>query len=643
MFRNFKVFTHFKIPLVFMAILGLVLIPVVAVRYSPLIAGMTDIGLLGLVAAIGALTLYSHLRQHVFTGVVLGTIIATLVACHLMPGDWLWIPLVSLTTFVLQGAFADSLQEKHSLQRAFPFFAHLRSFFELIRDEIRQYIIEDDTEGKPASRDDRTFVYQAAKNELNDISFGTKRDYHKPGQIHIPNSGFAVPDREPIDLAPIVLGPNRRVPAKLYGRFGVGDMSFGSLGANAVQSLSSGAKYGLKFMETDGESRPGLICTGEGGLTEYHTNGVHVKPNWSQRFGWAGAFALSHVSKKYRREPFPVEQDIGAGQIMLEVGTGKFGMRTDTGEFDWDRLAEVTQNPDIVAVKIKIAQGAKPGGGGILPGAKVTPEISKIRGIKMGEDCISPNAWDEFHNVPSMMEFIARIQEVSGKPVGIKIVVGQKQFIVDIASWMAAHPNEGPDFIHVDGGEGGTGAAPLMLADFVGMAILNALPLLDNVLREHGVRDRVVLMSSGKVFNPAQLFIHLALGSDYVLGARGFMFSLGCIQAAKCATGECPVGVTTHHPWLQRALVPRIKYVRVANYMQAMHKQLIKLLRVAGVRDTFELNRSHLLFVRDREEVDGRLVYPYPSGHDQPRTPPVPADYTRAEYVRPTQRPAIHV
>lgn len=644
MFRNFKVFTHFKIPLVFFATGILLLIPISALRYSATLADMSELAILGASAAIGAIALWCHMRQHAFVGVVLGTVVATFIAAHLMPGDWLWIPLTTVISFVIQGALADSLQEKHSLQRSFPFFAHLRQFFELIRDEIRQYLIEDDTEGKPASRDDRSFVYQAAKNELNDISFGTKRDYHKPGQIHIPNSAFPIPDREPIELAPIVLGPNRRVPAILHGRFGIGDMSFGSLGANAVQSLSSGAKFGLKFMEKpNGPKKPGLICTGEGSLTEYHRNGVHIKPTTAQKFAWAGAFAMSHFSDKYRREPFPIEEDLGSGQIMLEAGTGKFGLRTEDGAFDWALYGDIMQDPNIVATKIKIAQGAKPGGGGILPAEKITPEIAKIRRIRMGEDCLSPNAWDEFHDVESMMAFIAQMQEVSGKPVGIKIVVGQKKFIVDIAEWMAAHPGEGPDFIHVDGGEGGTGAAPLMLADFVGMSIMNALPLLDNVLREHGVRDRVVLMSSGKVFNPAQLFIHLALGADYVLGARGFMFSLGCIQAAKCATGECPVGVTTHHPWLQRALVPRIKYVRVANYMQAMHKQLIKLLRVAGVRDTFELNRSHLMFVKDREEVDGRLVYPYPSGHDAPRTPPVPADYVRPEYVRPTQRQAVHV
>jgi glutamate synthase domain-containing protein 2 len=570
----------------------------------------------GILALSATLSIRSYLKRKPWPAVVLGTAAIAMVVGHLSGSAWL-TAAVAVLSFLGQTAVHDMLQAKHSLERAFPVLAHFRRFAELIRPEIQQYWIERDTEGKPATRDDRSFCYAASKGELTDISFGTKRDYHKPGQIHIRNATFPVPDREPIDLPPIVLGPGRRHPAFIWGRLGVGDMSFGSLGRNAVEALASGAgKAGI------------LLSTGEGGLTPYHLNGVYIKPAFTQYVAWACAYAMSFVSKNWKREPMPRAGYVGSGQIMLEIGTGKFGCRTASGDFDYDRFAAITSNPKVVAVKIKLAQGAKPGGGGILPGVKVTREIAFIRGIPEGKDCVSPNTWSEFNDVPSMMRFIGKLQEISGKPVGIKIVIGEEKFINEVAEWMRDHPGQGPDFIHVDGGEGGTGAAPLMLADFVGAPILHAIPLVDNVLRKNGVRDRVVLMSSGKVFNPGQLLIQLALGSDYVFAARGFMFALGCIQAMKCATGECPAGVTTHHKWLQRALVPRVKYIRVANYAETMHKHLVKLLRVVGVRDTYELTRNHITIVAGtHNEVSGEVAHPYPAGCAQPQVPQIPATF----------------
>lgn len=565
-------------------------------------------------ALLAMSSLYCYATRRPFAGVCLGSVGFAAVAGIVSGGAAGVIALTLFATFVVQALTHDLLQRKHSLERAFPGLAHFRRFAELIRPEIQQYWIEKDTEGKPANRDDRSFVYASSKNELNDISFGTKRDYHKPGQIHIRNHTFPVSDREKIELPPIVIGPNRRIPAIVWGRFGVGDMSFGSLGRNAVEALASGAgRAGI------------LLSTGEGGLSPYHQNGVFAKVTVYTRLAWLFAYCMSFVSKGWRREPYPRSGYIGSGQIMFEMGTGKFSVRTENGDFDYDKYRDIMANPKVVASKIKLAQGAKPGGGGILPGAKVTPEIAGIRGIPVGKDCLSPNTWSEFNDVPSMMAFIAKLQEISGKPVGIKIVIGDEGFINEVAEWMAANPNQGPDFIHVDGGEGGTGAAPLMLADFAGQSILDALPLVDNVLRKNNVRNRVVLMSSGKVFNPAQLLIQLALGADFVFGARGFMFSLGCIQAMKCATGKCPTGVTTHHKWLQRALVPQVKYIRVANYAETMHKQLIKLLRVVGVRDTFQLSRHHLTIVTSTlKEMGVDVVCPYPHGSEAriPQTPP---------------------
>jgi glutamate synthase domain-containing protein 2 len=610
-------FSKFTIPLFFLGAALVGSIPMIAVALSHAQADHNVMILFSATAFLSALSALSYWKWKPFLGVLFGTAAAGLLASHFLAGSTWLIVGATVLAFLTQAGLHDFMQPKHSLERAFPLLAHFRRFAELIRPEIQQYWIEKDTEGKPATRDERSFVYATSKGEPSDISFGTKRDYHKPGQIHIRNHTFPIPDKVPIKLSPIVLGPNRRQPAVIHGRFGVSDMSFGSLGRNAVESLASGA------------GRAGvLLSTGEGGLTPYHLNGVNMNVTWPQLIGWACAYAMSFISSNYRREPMPRSGHIGSGQIMVEIGTAKFGFRTQDGEFDYNRYVEVMANEHCVATKIKLAQGAKPGGGGHLPGAKVTPEIAAIRGIPVGKDCISPNTFSEFSDVPTMMAFIAKLQELSGKPVGIKIVIGEEQFINDVAQWMQAHPAEGPDFIHVDGGEGGTGAAPLMLADYAGMSILNAIPLVDNVLRKHGVRDRVVLMSSGKAFTPAQVFIQLCLGSDFVFGARGFMFALGCIQAMRCASGQCPTGVTTHLPWLQRALVPRIKYIRVANYAETMHKHLIQLCRVAGVHDTFELNRSNLLIVGGTfREVDGAIIHAYPSGQAEPRTPPTPATY----------------
>ncbi|MBY0358553.1 MAG: FMN-binding glutamate synthase family protein [Candidatus Obscuribacterales bacterium] len=541
-------------------------------------------------------------------------------------GTWLAV-LFGVLGPILVTTVYDVFQWMHSLRRSFPFISRFRWMAEGIRDEIQQYFIERDTDPNPGgTREDWEWCIGASKNQLHDISLGSSQDYHKPGKIHIRNATFPVPSSEPINFKPLVLGAGRRnadgslvcrKPAFVYGRFGVGDMSFGSLGQNAVESLASGA------------GRAGvLLSTGEGGLTPYHLRGVNYKPSLLNYLGWAVAYVLSFVSRRWRRVPMPKRGYIGSGQIMLELGTAKFGCRTATGAFDYDKFAAVTANPHVVAIKLKMAQGAKPGGGGILPGAKVTKEIASIRGIPEGKDCHSPNTWSEFHDVPSMMAFIARLQAISGKPVGVKIVIGREDFINEVAEWMRDNPNHGPDFIHVDGGEGGTGAAPLPLADYVGMSILKALPLVDNVLRKNGVRDRVILMSSGKVFNPSQLFIQLALGADYVFGARGFMNAMGCIRARRCAEGTCPTGIATHHKWLQRALVPRVKYIRVANYAEAMHSWLKVLLRVTGHRDTHELSRCDLTIVAGSLNETGMELYlPYPKDQEMLPLAPIPESY----------------
>lgn len=511
----------------------------------------------------------------------------------------------------------DLFQRKHSLGRAFPALWRARLVAEEVRPEFQQYFIETNTSGKPASRNDRSWAYASAKGQRTDISFGTEKDYHQSGQIHIRHKGMPLPDRIPIRLKPLVLGPERRHPAYLFGRFGVSDMSFGSIFERAKQAITTGAA-----------EAGAAVCTGEGGLTPYDFSGVFAGSVFVEHASWYVRHHLFGWARKARRaETEPKSRYLGGAQLIPEIGTAKFGFKNQDGSFDWERYKAFMQDPSCIASKIKLHQGAKPGGGGHLPGSKVNTLIARVRRVQEGEECISPNCFDEFDDVPAMMSFIARAQEESGKPVGIKIAIGDDTFIEAIARWMEDHPGSGPDFIHVDGGEGGTGAAPLMLADYVGMSILHAIPLVDNVLRRHHVRDRVILMSSGKVFNPAQLFIQLAMGADYVFGARGVMFSLGCIQAKKCGSNNCPSGVATNHWWLKRALVPREKYVRVANYIKAMNTYLITLLRVVNKTDTYLLTRNDIMQVRTNGEMPMDKLIPYPQDCDQQRLPPIAETY----------------
>lgn len=522
------------------------------------------------------------------------------------------IGLPCLLTFLY-----DLFQRKHSLGRAFPALWRGRLVAEELRPEFQQYFIETNTSGKPASRNDRSWSYASAKGDPTDISFGSEKEYHQNGQIHIRHKGMPIRDRVPIRLAPLVLGPTRRHPAFLHGRFGVSDMSFGSIFERAKQAITSGAA-------TAGAP----VCTGEGGLTPYDFSGVYVQRGPKDLLSWYVRHnLLGWANRKWREEPKQVSRYLGGAPLIAEIGTGKFGFKNPDGSFDWDRYKAFMADASCIASKFKLHQGAKPGGGGHLPGYKVNKLISDIRRIPQGIDCVSPNTFDEFDDVPSMMAFIGRAQEETGKPVGIKIAIGDDSFIESIARWMSENPGKGPDFIHLDGGEGGTGSAPLMLADYVGMSILHAIPLVDNVLRKYGVRDRLLVMSSGKVFNPAQLFIQLALGSDYVFGARGVMFSLGCIQAKKCGTNKCPSGVATNHWWLKRALVPTEKYLRTANYITAMNKYLVTLLRVAGKTDTFHLTRNDIMQVTSAGEIPMDQIIPYPVGCDQLRVPQVAATH----------------
>jgi glutamate synthase domain-containing protein 2 len=469
----------------------------------------------------------------------------------------------------------DLLQKDHAILRNFPILGHARYAIEMLGPELRQYLYMGDREEKPFDRVTRSYIYATAKAQNNKIGFGTQRDYTALGEVHFLHSMFPVPEkRMPKTFTPLVIGPKRRNPYFCTARIGIADMSFGALSQEAIQALRKGATLAGIHM-----------CTGEGGLTDYH-----------------------------------LDED---GLVMAEIGPGKFGYRTLDGQLDMDKVRKVAALKQVVSFHLKLSQGAKPGAGGMLPKEKITEEIARIRGIRMGEDCISPNSWDEFSDIVSLCAVLTMLQEETGKPVGIKIAVGDKRYIELLALYMQITGN-GPDYIILDGGEGGTGAAPMMLADHVGMSIEHALPMVDNIFRKFGVRDDVTIISSGKVATPADIARHLAKGADLVHIARGFMLSIGCIMALKCHTNHCPTGIATQDPWLRHGLDPQRKGIRAYNYANGLAKELLILMSTMGVTETWQLRRRMFVMVTEPGVVrplDSKHLYPYPVGRDGPRNP----------------------
>ena len=413
----------------------------------------------------------------------------------------------------------DLVQTRHAVLRNYPISAHLRFLLEHMRPEMRQYFFESETDGMPFSRSQRAIVYQRAKMALDKRPFGTQRDTHAHGYEWLRHSiaprpvateGFRVK----------VGGPDCARPYSL-SVFNISAMSFGALSANAIRALNKGAALGGFAHDT-----------GEGGLSPYH------------------------------RE--------GGGDIIWEIASGYFGCRTLDGRFDADKFALAAANEQIKMIEIKLSQGAKPGHGGVLPAAKVTAEIAAIRGVEQGKDCISPSGHSAFSTPKELTEFIARLRALSGgKPVGFKLCVGHPWEFLGVCKAMV-ETGIYPDFIVVDGMEGGTGAAPLEFADHLGMPMREGLVFVRNALIGIGARDRIRIGCSGKIINAFDIARATALGADWCNAARGFMFALGCIQSLSCNTDRCPTGVTTQDPTRARALVVADKTERVRNYHRSM-------------------------------------------------------------------------
>ena len=461
------------------------------------------------------------------------------------------IGLIILTSIIFY--IIDKTQTKHTIRRNFPVIGRFRWLFEYLGEFFRQYFFAQDREELPFNRAQRTWVYKSAKGNNNTVAFGSTRNLDRRGAMIFLNCAFPVMKKDSVEAEHMIIGPFARNPFTTSSFFNISAMSFGALSKPAVQSLSHGAK------------KAGIwLNTGEGGLSPYHLE--------------------------------------GGCDIVYQFGTAKYGARTKDGEFDFDKLKEIGKIPQVKMIELKLAQGAKPGKGGILPAEKVTEEIARIRGIEPGKPSISPNRHPEIKSVTELLDMLNKIRETSGLPVGFKMVMGTDEWLHELFTEIRQRGIESaPDFITLDSGDGGTGAAPQSLMDDVGMVIKESLPMLVDLRNEYGLKDRVRIIASGKLITPAEVAWALCAGADFINNARGFLFSLGCIQALKCNKNTCPTGITTHDPKLQKGLVVENKTERVANFAKHMISEVGIIAHACGVTEPRKLKRSHVRMVFSNE------------------------------------------
>ncbi|MFI6960383.1 FMN-binding glutamate synthase family protein [Streptomyces sp. NPDC050255] len=469
-------------------------------------------------------------------------------------------------------AARDLVQKKHALLRNFPVVGHARYLLETIGPELRQYVVTSNEEERPFSRDQRTWIYASAKEENNYFGFGTDVDVeHVQGHAYVKQRTFAgaLPDlhdpQSPLPSAKVLGGPRGRAKAfRPASVVNISAMSFGSLSGPAVTALNKGAALAGAMQNT-----------GEGGLSPYHRNG---------------------------------------GDLILQIGTSYFGCRNEDGTFSLDKLKDVVAGAPVKAIEIKLSQGAKPGLGGLLPGAKVTPEIAGIRGIPVGEDCASPSRHTAFHDVDSMLDFVELLATATGLPVGIKSAVGEMSFWEELATLMA-RGDRGVDFVTVDGGEGGTGAAPLIFSDSVSLPFRMGFSRVYGAFAERGLTDDITFIGSGKLGLPENAVVAFALGVDMINVAREAMLSIGCIQAQKCHTDKCPTGIATQDPWLVRGVDAPSKATRAAVYLRTLRKELLKISGAVGVAHPALITTNDIEIMNgDYEARTLASVYGYKDG-----------------------------
>ncbi len=457
------------------------------------------------------------------------------------PGVWwsmiFWGPLMVV-------GFIDMTQSQQSIRRNFPLIGHLRYLMEFIRPEISQYFVESNSSGRPFSREERSVIYQRAKNVRDTIPFGTQKDLYQVGYEWV-NHSILPKQVDPLSLRVTIGGPLCKQPYSA-SIFNIGAMSYGSLSKQAVMAFNEGAKL-------DGFAHN----TGEGGLSQYHLE--------------------------------------GGGDLVWQIGTGYFSCRKEDGSFCPDKFKEKSRLPQVKMIELKISQGAKPGGGGILPAAKVTQEIAQVRGVHVGWTVVSPAAHPGCDTPITLLAFIARLRELSGgKPVGFKLCIGKRHEFLALCKAMI-RTGIMPDYIAVDGGEGGTGAAPLEFSNHIGYPLTEGLVFVQNALVGFGLRDKIKIIASGRVTAGFGMVHHMVLGADVIYSARGMMMALGCIQALKCDSNHCPVGITTHDPGLTVGLVVGEKRHRVASYHRNTVKSVAQIIGAMGLAHTSELRPWHMM------------------------------------------------
>ena len=439
----------------------------------------------------------------------------------------------------------DMRQTRHALRRNYPVLGRFRYFFERLGEFFRVYFSAMDREELPFNRAERAWVYRAAKGEDTTVAFGSTRDLRPPGTFIFVNCPYPTLERDGEDPAPLIIGPDCPNPYAAPSFFNVSGMSFGAISRPAVRALSYGAKKAGCW-----------VNTGEGALSPYHLE--------------------------------------GGADIVFQIGTAKYGVRDARGNLSEDRLREVAAHEQVKMIEIKLSQGAKPGKGGILPGDKVTEEIARIRFIEPGQDSISPNRHPEVNDPGGLLDLIHRVRQVSGKPVGFKCVMGAYGWLDDLFTEIHRRGiHSAPDFITIDSAEGGTGAAPQTLIDFVGLPIRESLPMVADALSRYALKERIRLIASGKLINPGMVAWALCMGADFVVTARGFMFALGCIQAMQCNRNTCPTGVTTHDPKLQKGLVVEDKAERVYRYAITLRREVETIAHSCGVTAHRGFQRFH--------------------------------------------------
>jgi glutamate synthase domain-containing protein 2 len=447
---------------------------------------------------------------------------------------------------------ADVSQTAQAVRRNYPVVGRFRYFFERLGEFFRQYFFALDREELPFNRAQRSWVYRAAKKVDSTIAFGSTRPLNQPGDVVFLNCLFPTLAEDAVPVSDITFGAGyARTPYTTNSLINISGMSFGAISVPAVRALSQGA------------ARAGIwMNTGEGGLSPFHLE--------------------------------------GGCDVVFQIGTAKYGVRTPDGELSVERLRELADIEQIRMFEIKMSQGAKPGKGGILPGGKVTAEIAAIRGIPEGQDSISPNGHADIRCVEDLLDRMSYIREVTGKPVGFKTVVGNTGWLDEMClAILRRGLQDAPDFITIDSADGGTGAAPQSLMDYMGQPIRRSLPLVVDTLTAYGLRERIRIIASGKLINPADVAWALCMGADVVVSARAFMFALGCIQALQCNRNTCPTGITTHNPYLQRGLDPMSKSERVHNLAKNINYEVGVLAHSCGVKHPRALQRHHALLINE--------------------------------------------